>query len=282
MALEFTLSRRSGILSTMRPPAGAQIYAPEFPPKMEWLNVAYLRMAGMLDRRCVLIEFFDTARINSHRTLPYLQGWDARYAARGLRVVGVHTPGYSFGRETDLVSQAAERMGVAHPVLLDPDYRVWKLYGNRGWPGRYLFDKLGILRYIHYGEGGYSETEAAIVEVLGELDGADLQPREPLTPLRPEDADGAVLEPQTADIALPAERERLALTGDWSEGEDYLEARAAGATATATWQGGGAWAVLSGEVDRPGLHETEGTVVAERPGMRLHAFQFTVSPPART
>ncbi len=247
---------------------------------MEWLNVAYLRMIGMLDRRCVLIEFFDTARINSHRTLPYLQGWDARYAEHGLRVIGVHTPGYSFGRETEPVREAATRMGVTHPVLLDPDYRVWKLYGNQGWPGRYLFDKLGILRHIHYGEGAYAETEEAIVEALSELDDIDLEPPEPLMALRPEDADGVVLEPQTADVALPAERERLELTGDWIEGEDYMEAVAAGATATATWHGGGAWAVLSGAVERQGLHESDGRVTAERAGVRLHGFQFTPAPPA--
>jgi len=43
---------------------------------------------------------------------------------------------------------------------------------------------------------------------------------------------------------------------------------------------GSAWAVLSGgELDEPGLYETDGTVVAESPGTRLHAVQFTPSPP---
>ena len=169
----------------MRPPAGAQIYAPEFPPKMEWLNVAFLRMVGFVDRNAVLIEFFDTARINSHRTLPYLQGWNARYADHGLRVIGVHSPGYSFGRDRDTVERAAEAMGVTHPVLLDPDYRVWKLYGNQGWPGRYLFDQRGLLRYIHYGEGDYRATEEAIVELLGEIEGNEFDAPEPLLPAAP-------------------------------------------------------------------------------------------------
>ncbi len=262
----------------MRPPAGAQIYAPEFPPKMEWLNVAFLRMAGFVDRNAVLIEFFDTARINSHRTLPYLQGWHARYAEHGLRVIGVHTPAYSFGRDRDTVERAAQAMGVAHPVLLDPDYRVWKLYGNRGWPGRYLFDQRGLLRYIHYGEGDYRATEEAIVELLGEIEGTDLDAPDPRLPLRPEEEEGVVLEPQTADVTLPADQDRLALAGDWTEGEDYLEAQGPGATAAVRWQGGEAYAVLSGTVE-PGLHPTDGTVTAEAPGLRLHGFQFTPKAP---
>ncbi len=258
----------------MRPPEDARIYAPEFPPKMDWLNVAFLRMAGFADRNPVLVEFFDTARINSHRTLPYVQGWNARYADHGLRVVGVHSPGYSFGRDRDTVARAAEAMGVTHPVLLDPDYRVWKLYGNRGWPGRYLFDQQGLLHYIHYGEGDYRATEEAIVELLGDVDAP-----EPLPALRPEDEEGVVLEPQTADVTLPGDRDRLALAGEWIEGEDYLEAASAGATAAVRWSGGGAFAVLSATVE-PGLHGTDGMVTAESPGLRLHGFQFTPAPPA--
>jgi hypothetical protein len=246
---------------------------------MDWLNVPFLRMVGLLERRAVMVEFFDTARINSHRTLPYLQGWLARYADHGLRVIGVHSPGYSFGRDRDTVERAARAMGVEHPVLLDPDYEVWRIYGNRGWPGRYLFDRQGRLRYAHYGEGGYAEAEEAIVEVLRELDDADLgEPEAPLGPLLPEEQEGVLLEPQTADVALPGDRERLELTGEWTDGEDYLEAACAGATATARWSGGGAWAVLSGTVE-PGLHESDGRVEAREAGLRLHGFQFTPQAP---
>ncbi len=66
---------------------------------------------------------------------------------------------------------------------------------------------------------------------------------------------------------------------DWTDGEDWIEAadcrlRGHGRRSRA----GGAWAVLSGAVE-PGLYETDGTVVAEDPGLRLHGFQFTPRPP---
>ena len=133
---------------------------------MEWVNVAFLRMDTLMGRHAVLVEFWDFARVNSLRTLPYLRAWHERYADAGLRVIGVHSPGYTFGRDPEAVARAVERLEVRYPVLLDPALEVWRLYGNRGWPGRYLFDRRGLLRYIHYGEGDYLDSELAIQECL--------------------------------------------------------------------------------------------------------------------
>jgi hypothetical protein len=257
----------------MRPPPEAEIYAPEFPSGAEWLNVGFLRMSTLMGRGAVLVEFWDFARVNSLRTMPYLKAWHERYAEAGLRVIGIHSPGYSFGRDRDTVARAVERLDVHYPVLLDLELEAWRQYGNIGWPGRYLFDRTGRLAFIHYGEGEYLETELAIQECVGEM-------VEPLAPVRPEDAPGVLLEPQTADIVLPADRERLELVRDWADGDDWIEAAAAGAAASFDFQGGGAYAVLSGAGVEPGLYESDGTVEAESPGLRLHGVQFTPAPPA--
>lgn len=262
----------------MRPPDEAEIPAPEFPARMDWLGVAFLRMDRLLGRHAVLIEFWDYARVNSVRTLPYLAAWHERYSDTGLRVIGVHSPGYSFGRERENVERAVERLEVPYPVLLDPELEVWRLYGNRGWPGRYLFDRKGLLRHMHYGEGGYEESERAIQECLLELD-PDAELPEPLEPLRSEDEPNVLLQPQTADISLPAERARLELVRDWTDGEDWIEAADAGAAARFDFRAGEAYSVLSGAGLEPGLYETDGEVVAESPGLRLHGVQFTPLPP---
>ena len=99
-------------------------------------------------------------------------------------MVGVHCPGFAPSREEQAVREAVERLEIAHPVLIDSEFEVWQEYENRGWPARYLFDGRARLFEYHYGEGGYLETELAIQELLG-------IEREPLEPLRPEDAAGA-------------------------------------------------------------------------------------------
>jgi thiol-disulfide isomerase/thioredoxin len=174
------------------PPVRAQpdtIPAPPFPRGLTWLNVAPLRMDQQRGRP-VLIEFWDFCRVNSLRTMPYLKAWHERYA--GLRVIGIHAGGFEPSRDEENVRRAVERLAIRYPVVIDAELELWDMYGNQGWPGRYLWDANGALWSLHYGEGGYEETEREIQELLGVEE-------EPLPPLRPEDAPGVLLPAQTED-----------------------------------------------------------------------------------
>jgi hypothetical protein len=77
----------------LRPPDHPPIPAPEFPPAVEWLNAPFARVDTLLGRHALLVEFWDFARVNSLRTLPYLTAWHDRYADAGLQLIGVHSPG---------------------------------------------------------------------------------------------------------------------------------------------------------------------------------------------
>jgi thiol-disulfide isomerase/thioredoxin len=200
------------------------IAAPMFPASLKWLNVATLRMDKQKGRP-VLLEFWDFCRPASLRTLPYLQAWHARYEAAGLRVISVHAPGFDPGRDEDAVARAVQRLGVEHPVLLDTELQLWRIYDNRGWPARYLFNQDLRLFEVHMGEGGYHETERAIQELLGIDD-------EPLTAyVHPEDDPEALVVVPTDDVPGAFE---------------------------GPYEAGAVWAVL--ELDDPG---TPGTIVVD-------------------
>jgi thiol-disulfide isomerase/thioredoxin len=142
--------------------------------------------------RPMLVEFWDFCRPNSMRTLPYVKAWHERYAGDGLRVIGVHSPGFDASRDEDAVREAVDRLGIRHPVLIDSELKLWQEYENEGWPARYLFDGAARLFEYHYGEGGYEETERAIQQLLGVQ-------REVLAPRRPEDAPGTRLAAPTPE-----------------------------------------------------------------------------------
>jgi hypothetical protein len=181
-------------VARVRAPPGA-ITAPPFPRGLTWLNVAALRMDQQRGRP-VLVEFWDFCRVNSLRTLPYMRAWHERYAADGLRVIGVHAGGFAPARDPENVRAAVERLEVPYPVVIDEQLEIWDLYGNEGWPARYLWDRDQTLYSLHYGEGDYDVTEREIQELLG-------VERALLDPLRPEDAPGARLPAQTADQSGP-------------------------------------------------------------------------------
>jgi hypothetical protein len=186
--------RGSRIAAVTRSPVD-DIPAPPFPRPATWINVASLRM-DQLRGQPVLIEFWDFCRPNSVHTLPYLRAWDERYRDDGLRVIGVHTSGFAPSADAEAVKAAVARLQVAYPVIVDIELAIWREYDNLGWPARYLFDARGMLFEYHFGEGGYAETEAAIQSLLG-------VEREPVAPVRPEDAEGAALVVQSEDVPGP-------------------------------------------------------------------------------
>lgn len=170
---------------------GPSIAAPPFPRNLPWINVATLRM-DQQGGFPVLVEFWDFCRVNSLRTLPYLKAWHERYADDGLRIIGIHTGGFAPARVEDNVRRAVERLQIPWAVGIDTELEVWDLYGNKGWPARYLWSPDRALFSLHYGEGAYIETELEIQRLLGVS-------REPLDPLRPEDVPDALIAAQTED-----------------------------------------------------------------------------------
>ena len=116
----------------------------------------------------VLIDFWTYTCINCIRTLPYLRAWDARYRERGLTIVGVHTPEFAFEREADNVERAIAQNRLRYPVAQDNEFATWSAWGNQYWPAKYLIDARGRVRYAHFGEGDYEETDAAIRALLAE------------------------------------------------------------------------------------------------------------------
>jgi cytochrome c biogenesis protein CcdA/thiol-disulfide isomerase/thioredoxin len=144
--------------------------APDFTGNQEWFNTPGdrpLSLAG-LRGRVVLVDFWTYTCINCIRTFPYLRAWDERYRDEGLTIVGVHTPEFPFEREAGNVAAAIEQNDLRYPVAQDNGYATWNAYANQYWPAKYLIDARGRVRYVHFGEGDYEETEAAIRELLAE------------------------------------------------------------------------------------------------------------------
>ncbi len=136
-----------------------------------YINSGPFKLADLIGKKVILIDFWTYSCINCARAAPYVNAWYGKYKDKGLVIVGVHTPEFDFEKVYDNVAKAVkEKYGIRYPVVLDSDYGTWNAYGNRFWPREYLIDIDGYIVHDHIGEGGYDETERAIQSALKERD----------------------------------------------------------------------------------------------------------------
>jgi thiol-disulfide isomerase/thioredoxin len=145
--------------------AEVQRAAPNFVGNSAWLNSGPLNLAD-LRGKVVLVDFWTYGCINCIRTLPYVTRLYDTYRDRGLVVVGVHTPEFSFEKSTSNVQTAINRYGIKYPVAQDNDYATWSAYRNHYWPAQFIIDKSGRIVFEHAGEGQYGEIQKTIEKLL--------------------------------------------------------------------------------------------------------------------
>jgi thiol-disulfide isomerase/thioredoxin len=204
-------------------------------PAPVWINSEPLTAEG-LRGSVVAVDFWTYSCVNWLRTLPYVRAWADRYAEAGLTVVGVHAPEFGFEHDLDNVRRAAGELGVGYPVVIDNDFAIWRSFENHYWPAVYLVDRDGRIRFHHFGEGAYEETERAIQQLLGvdegivRVDAGGLAEAADWDTLRsPETYLGYGRGERRSDGS--ADRLALnhwALTGNWSVGEEAAVLEAAG------------------------------------------------------
>jgi thiol-disulfide isomerase/thioredoxin len=153
-----------------------------------WLNSEPLTPQG-LRGRVVLVDFWTYTCINWLRTLPYVKAWAAKYADAGLTVIGVHTPEFGFERTIENIVARSKDFGVTYPVAIDSDYGVWEAFSNHFWPAIYIADTEGRIRYHHFGEEAYAETEMVIQQLLLDAGADDV------------DQELVMVEPQGLEVA---------------------------------------------------------------------------------
>ena len=145
------------------------VRAPEFTGLGPWHNSEPFTLES-LKGKVVLVDFWTYSCINCIRTLPYMQGyWEKFKGTDKFALLGVHTPEFTFEKSEKNVAMAIKDHGLTYPVAQDNDFGTWSAFANRYWPAKYLIDANGYIRYTHFGEGAYEETDKAIQSLLQEI-----------------------------------------------------------------------------------------------------------------
>jgi thiol-disulfide isomerase/thioredoxin len=140
---------------------------PDLDGAIAWLNSVPLNRKS-LRGKVVLVDVWTYSCINSLRQLPYMKSWAAKYKDAGLVVIGVHAPEFGFEKERANVENAVRDLKLTYPVAIDSNHAIWQAFNNEYWPADYFIDGKGRIRYHHFGEGEYVETERVIQQLLQE------------------------------------------------------------------------------------------------------------------
>jgi thiol-disulfide isomerase/thioredoxin len=196
-----TESRMPFLHGFASPPPAAQSELASLERALEWINSPPLK-ASDLRGKVVLVDFWTYTCVNWLRTLPYVRAWAEKYRDRGLVVIGVHTPEFSFEKNLSNVRWAVKNMSISYPVAIDSNYTIWRAFRNNYWPALYFIDSQGRIRHQYFGEGAYDQSEMVIKRLLMEAGAGDI-------------SDGLVsVDPQALEVAA-----------DWStlrSPEDYV------------------------------------------------------------
>ena len=131
----------------------------------EWINSEPLTLEG-LKGKVVLIDFWAFDCPECAKTMPHLKEMHAKYADKGLVIIGVHTPRAPYERDVSKVRETVKARGVEYPVTIDHDYLTWTDYLCAAWPTHYVVDQEGVIQLSHMGIGRYEGTEEVIQRLL--------------------------------------------------------------------------------------------------------------------
>jgi len=190
----------SGAMKVAEKTPGTLPVEGQLPPldgAVQWLNSPPLD-AQALKGKVVLVDFWTYSCINCLRSLPYVKAWADKYRDQGLVVIGVHAPEFAFERNVDNVTKAMKDLGIHYPVAIDNEFKIWRAFNNEYWPAHYFADAQGRIRYHHFGEGEYAESERVIQQLLREAGASKVADG-----LIDAKADGVQMAPDNTDVQSP-------------------------------------------------------------------------------
>jgi thiol-disulfide isomerase/thioredoxin len=154
------------------PPGTARgiVRAPEFAPGLDWVQVpGGAPTLAALRGRVVLVDLWTYGCINCQHVAPELRALERRFGD-ALAVVGVHSGKFIAERVSARIAHAAARLGVAHPVANDRQFRTWRAWAARGWPTLAVVDARGYAVFQHAGERRAADLAPLVAHALAAAD----------------------------------------------------------------------------------------------------------------
>jgi DNA-binding beta-propeller fold protein YncE len=86
-----------------------------------------------------------------------------------VAVIGVHSGKYIAERDTARIREACLRYDIAHPVVNDRQFRIWRSYAVNAWPTLVVIDRNGYVVGAHAGEFTAERLQPLLENLLSQM-----------------------------------------------------------------------------------------------------------------
>ena len=121
-----------------------------------WLNTDATSLEQIrADNELTIVQFWTFGCYNCKNTLEALAQIYADFGDRGVEIIGVHAPEFSYEADVDNIISAAAELGVTWPIALDTkkrNFHRWQEGPTAYWPRVYLIDSDNQIRLDKRGD----------------------------------------------------------------------------------------------------------------------------------
>ncbi len=137
---------------------------------IEWFNATQAHAEAEAKGHPTLVHFWSVSCDVCRTNMPRVAAWREEYAARGLRVVAVHSPRTADDADVEVVREALYPLDITYPCAVDHAGKLSEAFQNESeeLPAYYLFDREGKLVFSAIGGHGIDEVSLTLESLFAE------------------------------------------------------------------------------------------------------------------
>lgn len=153
-------------------------------PGLVWFNVPKPLTLGQVFGRVLILDFWTFSCINCLHILPALRRIERAFED-DVVILGIHSPNFPYERDEKNVAKAIARHQIEHPVVHDPEFKLWDAYNVKVWPTLIMVSPDGKVFARQAGEPDADRLLEAVgnavrkYKVMGKLRPASLELTKP-------------------------------------------------------------------------------------------------------
>jgi len=118
--------------------------------------------------KVVVLDVFTVDCFNCRNVVPTLRRLYADDRAKGLEIIGIHSPETPAEKQRGYVAENLRAQGIRWPVAVDNSFALWNAYAVDAWPTQLFFDRHGRLRKVIVGDSQDDLVRTTVEALLKE------------------------------------------------------------------------------------------------------------------